>query len=237
MKALTALFLLSSSFLFSSGASTAPIFFGSYVQTPIVHKNGVDAWSGIFPKGNFSRETAFFHENGTIAWGGLIQHRQTFTSDKAFFNYDNTQKAWGGLFQEKQLWVSENGKFYHPNGQVAWGGLDQNKLSWIQEAGKFYHSNGTLAWDGYFGSKVYYANGEIAWNGEERSYVYDESGKFVSTADYIHLHLGCDNWLYISSKRQFELILNLGPGVRLRVTDKRALFDVCQTSFDVAHDF
>lgn len=213
------------------------LYFGSHVPTPIIHQNNAYAWSGIYPNGTYSPDRAFFHANGTLMWGGIIHERCTFTCDKAYFNYDNGQKAWGGIYQGKQNWSSEEAKFFHPNGQLVWGGLDQNRQYWMSHNAKFYHANGQLAWDGVFGSKVYYENGQVAWDGDPKSQIFDQNGRFVSIADYVNICLGFNNWLYISSERKFELILDLGPGYLLRVKNNTVLLDSYGTIFDITNDF
>jgi hypothetical protein len=213
------------------------IFFGQYPSTPLIHRNGVYAWSGLAPDGTFSPQRAFFHENGVLAWGGLVQGRLTFTSDKAFFNYDNNQKAWGGLYQKKQQWCGENGKFFHRGGQLAWGGLDQQWQCFMSENGKFYHANGEVAWDGVYGSKIYYDNGQVAWEGKPQSAVYDEQGKFIANADFIDIHLGDGNRLYVLSGRHFELKLYLGPGYILKAKNHDVALEVCGVVFDITNDF
>jgi hypothetical protein len=214
-----------------------PLYFGSNVPMPIIHSNGSYAWSGVYPKESYAPERAFFHDNRSLMWGGLIQERLSFTSDKAYFNYVNGQKAWGGLYQSRLRWTSDDAKFYHSNGQMAWGGLDQNVQYWMTSNGKFFHANGELAWDGVFGSKVFYDTGKVAWNGKPKSHVFDKDGKFVSVADYVSICLGYNNWLYVSSDRRFELILDLGPGYKLRVKNNTVLLDVYGTMFDITNDF
>lgn len=214
-----------------------PLYFGSHVPAPILHQNGMYAWSGIYPNGTYSPDRAFFHNNETLMWGGIIHERCTFMSDKAYFNYSNGQKAWGGLYQYKQNWSVEDAKFFHPNGQLVWGGLDQNRQYWISNNGKFYHANGQLAWDGVYGSKVYYEDGQVAWAGRSKSQIFDEQGKFISIADYVHIALGYNNWLYISSDNRFELTLSLGTGYKLKVKNNTVLLEVYGAIFDITNDF
>lgn len=210
------------------------IYIGLFEQSEIWHANGTIAWSGIFSDGIYSPATAFFHYNGILAWGGLSQTKSTWITDKAFFFYDNGQVAWGGLSQTKQSWTSEHGKFFHRNGELAWGGLDQNQQSWTSDNAKFYHSNGQLAWSGRHNSKVYYSNGRVAWEGQARSTAYDIYGKRMAIADYVYVHLGDNNWLFVSSRKEgeFVMLLNLGPGYELKVKPDNVVLELYGQIFD-----
>ncbi len=216
-----------------------PLYYGSLTPRPIIHPNGSYAWSGVTSNGAYSPNNAFYHANGKMAWGGLCQERLYSTSDKAFFYYENGAKAWGGIHQYKHSWISDNGKFHHYTGELAWGGVDQTKTTgfFLSDNGKFFHAGGELAWNGVWGGKVYYPNGQVAWNGGLNSAVYDQNGRFVTLSDYVYLHLGFNSWLYIESGKKFELILNLGQGINLRVKKEGVTFDVQGVLFDLNNDF